>query len=174
MGAVRVLAASPDGRWLAAGGESADGRLWNVEGQADTAHKLGGIGETIQALAFGPDGRWLAAAAGRKIYAWDLLAFGPAPVRVSEELGGTVQALAFGADGTLLSGGGDGKLLGWDLEPAEPTARTIGTTGMTRLLAVLPGGGFVVSAGSEPTLHFWPLTARPLYEMARQALGPIP
>lgn len=173
-GAVRVLAASPDGRWLAAGGESADGRLWNVEGQADTAHKLGGIGETIQALAFGPDGRWLAAAAGRKIYAWDLLAFGPAPVRVSEELGGTVQALAFGADGTLLSGGGDGKLLGWDLEPAEPTARTIGTTGMTRLLAVLPGGGFVVSAGSEPTLHFWPLTARPLYEMARQALGPIP
>lgn len=172
-GAVRVLAASPDGRWLAAGGENADGRLWDMKAEVAAPQKLGGIGETVLALAFSPDGRWLAAASGKQLYAWKLQEFAPAPARVSEELGGTVLALAFGGDGTLLSGGADGKVLAWDLGPEQPTSRAIGAhVGMVSHLAVLSGGDFVVTAGAAPTLHFWPLTARPLYEMATQALGP--
>lgn len=172
-GVVRVLAASPDGRWVAAGGENADGRVWDLRAQSVAAQKLGGIDETIEALAFSPDGRWLAAGSGRKIYAWDLAGFAVTPTRVGHELGGTVRALVFSGDGTLLSGDTKGKLLAWDLEQSELTPRTIGAHGeMISQLGVMAGGDFVISAGAEPTLHFWPLTPRPLWEMAKQVLGP--
>lgn len=172
-GAVRVLATSPDGRWLAAGGEDAEGQLWDMKAQPVAAHELGGFGGTIESLAFSPDLRWLAACSGRKVYAWDLHKLDIRPSRVSPELGGTVRALTFSGDGMLLSGGADGKVLAWDLEPRDLAPREIGSQGEITHLGVLSAGDFVVSTErAEPTLHFWPLTARPLWEMARQVLGP--
>lgn len=173
-GVIRVLATSPDGRWLAGGGEHANARLWDMRAQPAAVNTLVGVSETIEALVFSPDGHWLVAAAGRKIYAWGLGAVAPAPTRVSEDLAATVRALTFGSDGTLLSGGADGKLLAWKLEQSQLTPREIGTQhGMITQLALLSDGEFVVSAGNESsTLHFWPLTVRPLLEMAKQVLGP--
>lgn len=173
-GVVRVLAASPDGRWLAAGGEHADGRLWDLKARGSPAQKLGGLVETVEALAFSPDGRWLAAGAGRKVFAWDLSAFTQPPTHVLEGPAGTVRALAFSSDGALLlSGGADGKLLAWPVNAMASAPLEVGAqTGMVTQLATLAGGGFAVSAGNDPTLHFWPLTARPLWDLAQRVNGP--
>ncbi len=173
-GVVRVLAASPDGRWLAAGGEHADGRLWDLKAKGSPAQKLGGLVETVEALAFDPDGRWLAAGAGRKVFVWDLSAFTQPPTQVLEGPAGTVRALGFSSDGALLiSGGADGKLLAWSVNAMGEAPLEIGAqTGMVTQLATLAGGGFVVSAGVDPTLHFWPLTPRPLWDLAQRVQGP--
>ena len=175
-GAVRVLAASPDGRWLVAGGEHADGRLWDLKAPAPQApQKLGGLVETVEALSFAPDSRWLVAGAGRKLFAWDLAAFAQPPTRVLEGLGGTVRALAFSPDGaSLLSGGADGKLLAWSLSgPSDAPPQDLGAhPGMVTQLAVLPDGGFAVSAGTEATLHFWPLSPTALWGLAQRVQGP--
>ncbi len=173
-GVVRVLAASPDGRWLAAGGEHADGRLWDLKAKGSPAQKLGGLVETVEALAFSPDGRWLAAGAGRKVFVWDLTAFTQPPAHVLEGPAGTVRALTFSTDGALLlCGGADGKLLAWPVDAMAAPPQSLGAqAGMITQLAALPGGGFAVSAGNDPTLHFWPLTARPLWELAQRVQGP--
>ena len=173
-GVVRVLAASPDGRWLAAGGEHADGRLWDLKAKGSAAQKLGGLVETVEALAFDPEGRWLAAGAGRKLFVWELSAFTQPPTHVLEGPAGTVRALSFSSDGALLlSGGADGKLLAWPVNAMGEAPLEIGAqTGMVTQLATLAGGGFAVSAGNDPTLHFWPLTARPLWDLAQRVQGP--
>lgn len=57
-GAIRDLAFSPDGRWLAACGDDAVVRLWDYR-NGTLVRELTGHGKRVYALAFSPDGRRL-------------------------------------------------------------------------------------------------------------------
>ena len=103
-GWLRGLSWSPDGLWLAAGGEDGQVRIWNVEA-GELAATLPTDSRPVWSLAWSPDGRLLAAGntgsqvAGGTVCVWD------APVRGSqaEEAGNRASAVEM----TLLKQAGD-------------------------------------------------------------------
>jgi WD40 repeat protein len=59
-GPVRCVAYSPDGRWLASGGEDGTLRLWDLAGR-QTVRFWANLSESVEAVAFTPDGSLLLA-----------------------------------------------------------------------------------------------------------------
>ena len=72
---VKVVAFSPDGRWLATGSDDNTARLWPTGIAAPAAYPvvLHGHEKPVTALAFSPDGRWLATGSkDQTVRLWDL------------------------------------------------------------------------------------------------------
>jgi dipeptidyl aminopeptidase/acylaminoacyl peptidase len=62
-GWLRAVGWSPDGQWIAAGGEEGDVRIWNVEtGEVAATRRIGP--QPVWSVAWSPDGRLLAAGTG--------------------------------------------------------------------------------------------------------------
>ncbi|GAB3654831.1 hypothetical protein GCM10027589_13730 [Actinocorallia lasiicapitis] len=94
-----VLDFSPDGRWLAAGGETGTIALWKDGRPRKT---LKGTGKAIKALGFAPGGGVLACADGSTVRLWGTADWSvrPGDIATSE----LVNAVAF-APGSLLAAG---------------------------------------------------------------------
>ncbi|MBL1082359.1 hypothetical protein JK359_10250 [Streptomyces actinomycinicus] len=95
------VAASPDGRYVAAGAPGNGDwrvRLWDVATGRNTA--LGGLSDWTGALAFSPDGHTVAGAADDRIRIWYT---GSGRQLTTLAGAGPVQALAWSADGRSLS-----------------------------------------------------------------------
>jgi WD40 repeat protein len=111
------VAFSPDGAWLATGGEEFTLKIWDVQTGRELK-SLRGHGGDIYAVAISPDGRWLASAGeDSTVKVWDSrndfkLA------RSFRGHTGIVCSLAFSSDGKrLYSGSRDKKVKVWDLTP---------------------------------------------------------
>jgi RNA polymerase sigma factor (sigma-70 family) len=118
----RTLALSPDGRWLALGGEKNNRPILRVEDAKTGKGILEFVGdkETIRA-AFSPDGKWLATAADDQVIRlWDM-ASGKELSSVKSAQA-TVVIIIFSGDGKrLVSSGGDGTVRIWDLAASGKT-----------------------------------------------------
>ncbi|MBY0228327.1 MAG: hypothetical protein K2W96_03495 [Gemmataceae bacterium] len=154
--ACSALAASPDGKLLAVGG---DERVIKILDAATGVllRLLEGHEDAIGGLAFSPDGKTLASAGfdGRAIL-WDA---GTGKIlRKLEGHTNWVFCVAFSSDGrNLATGGYDRTVRLWDAGTGKESARFTRHKGGVRAVAFDPKGGRLASTGTDRTIRLWDL-----------------
>ncbi|MFG3099273.1 TIR domain-containing protein [Streptomyces sp. NPDC048182] len=150
----RGLAASPDGRTVAASSETGKVRLLRLT-DAGGLDPLKTLASPSTALAFSPGGQLLAAGGGDDTTRlWDVADPGEPELRSvlnGQSLG--IEAVAFTDEGTTLAtGAGDGTIHLWDVsDPVRPTqgSRLTGHTSFIYGLDFTPDGRTLVSASAD-------------------------
>jgi WD40 repeat protein len=174
--AVRCLAMSKDGKWLASGGEDSAVQLWDVAG-AKPAAKLTGLKDWVLCVAFSPDGKQLAAGAidgtirlwdvpaGKKIA--DLPAKPPVPPKTAPPPPIPVHCLAFAPDGkALLYGAADGLVHVISLPDGKTIRTHTGHTGPVTAIRFHPAGNLLATASKDRTVMLWnPAQPQPLKKL---------
>jgi WD40 repeat protein len=171
---VRVVAFSPDGTRIAAGGDDAKVVIVDATSGSLIAEFTGFKGR-IQSLAFSPDGRQvLTAGKEPTLRLWDA-----ATGRLVRTFGGhslEVLSAIFHPDGTrIASGGHDRSILIWDAATGDELVRLPGHTSYAFSLAFSPDGETLVSGSGDATVRLWdtfPVARR--HQARRAAESPIP
>ena len=157
-GKIYAVAASPDGRWVVAGGWDAQ---WDVSSQdfvyvIDTVSgglvaRVGPFGSVLNHFAFSPDGRWLAAASSANVglkvidtQTWRIVA-------EDKNYADDSYGAAFGPDGRLYTVAYDGKLRQYGPGPDFKKVREIVTKSSKEpySLAVDPRGQLIAVGYSD-------------------------
>jgi WD40 repeat protein len=148
-GWLTCVAFSPDGRFLASGGEDRVVYLWDLK-TGKVRHRLEGHTNRVWSLAFSPDGKLLASGSlDGTIRFWD-----PATGEPRRTLGGhcpDLALIAFSPDGRRLAAGtAEGGVRFWDTfsgEERKPLPRM--HKGLVRSVAFSPDGHRLVSGGRD-------------------------
>ena len=153
------LAFSPDGRLLAAGGESATMLLDVATGKLITL--LEGANEGwVNSLAFSPEGAIMASGGdAANIVLWDIASKQPLgdPLREHQS---TVHNLAFSPDGALLASASlDGEVILWDVANRLPLGEPLSMAASSGLWSVMiafsPDGKSLIALHQDGILSTW-------------------
>jgi hypothetical protein len=151
---VRVVAFSPDGRRLAAGGK--EPKVVIVDSTTgELISEVSGFEGRIQSLGFSPDGRYLLTAGADPILRlWE--AGSGELVRTFVGHSSEVLTAVFHPDGTrIASGGQDRSILIWDTATGEELVRLPGHTWYVFSLAFTADGETLVSGSGDSTVRLW-------------------
>jgi len=158
--AVRALAFSRDGKWLAAAGglpaRKGEVKIWDVAART-VAVTISGHSDCIYAVVFSPDGTTLATASYDKlIKVWD--AATGKEIRTLRDHIDAIYALALTADGKrLVSGSADRGVKIWDLASGARLYTFSEPTDGINTLALSPDGSRVAAGGLDKTIRIWRL-----------------
>lgn len=163
-GAVRALAATPDGSRLVTGGDDHTIRIWNLT-SGRLERTLQGHLDSVRAVAVTPDGRRIVSGGTFDVVrVWDV-ASGQFVHTIAGQAGcRAVYAVAIAADGRRVIFGGAGAVVQvWDLAGGrvERTLRSGDST--VRAVAITPDGRFALIGGDGGTIAVWDLdTGQPV------------
>lgn len=157
-GAVRALAATPDGSRLVTGGDDHTIRIWNLA-SGRLERTLQGHTDSVRAVAVTPDGRRIVSGGTFDVVrVWDV-ASGQFVHTIAGQAGcRAVYAVAIAADGRRVVFGGAGAVVQvWDLVGGrvERTLRSGDST--VRTVAVTPDGRSALIGGDGGTIAVWAL-----------------
>jgi WD40 repeat protein len=149
---VTSLAASADGRWLAAAG-GGGAALWSLE-EGGPPRRLSGHEDAVTAGCFTPDGSRLVSASSDKT----LRLFEPGSGRCLATMAGhleAVTALAVSPDGRLAASAGGADLKLWDLAKAVEAVALAGHSYEITGCAFSPDGRLIASASWDRSIKLW-------------------
>jgi len=151
--AVLSVAVSPDGRYIAAGSNSGQVRVWREEGRV--AHlTMRGHSDRVGAIAFSPDGQTLATASwDGTVRLWDVES--GATIWTEGDDGVLVSSLAIGPSGKLVSGSYDEAIHVWDLRTGARLSRLPTQGGRIFTVAWSPDGRLLASGGLDAVIRLW-------------------
>ncbi len=151
--AIISVAVSSDGRYIAAGSNSGQVRVWREEGRV--AHvAFQGHTDRVTSIAFSPDGQAIATAGWDGIVKlWDVKS--NSMIWTTEDQHVPVTSIAISPNGKLFSGSYDGAIHVWDLYTGEHLARLQAPGGPILTLASSADGRLLVGGGFDSIIWLW-------------------
>jgi len=151
--AILSVAVSPDGRYIAAGSNSGQVRVWREEGMV--AHlTMRGHSDRVSSIAFNPDGQSLATASwDGTVRLWDLAS--GAIIWTGQDDRVPVTSLAISPNGKLISGNREGVIHMWDLRTGTHLRSLQTQSGPIRTVACSPNGRLLTSGGQDAIIRLW-------------------
>lgn len=154
---IRPVAWSPDGTYVAGGGD--DGSVYIWDGQsAELIGQLECHRSMITSLAWSADGSWLVTGSngetGSELLVLD--AVQGTSIRRIENHPGLVYAVGWNMDDQqIISGGEDGKLRWWQVDSGECVLERDAHQGTVRSLRKSPNGSKLASCGMDAAIMLW-------------------
>src|SRR5947209_6210772 len=151
--AVLSVAVSPDERYVVAGSNSGQVRVWREEGRV--AHlTIRGHSDRVGAIAFSPDGQTLATASwDGTVRLWDLGS--GATIWTLRDHNVPVTSIAMSPNGKLISGSYDGAMHFWDLRTGTKLSRLQTGGGWILTIAWSTDGRVLASGGMDSVIRLW-------------------